>query len=79
MSILKFSLVLTDIFLSMHVAMSLDIADVHLSLNSSGSTVFKRAGSKDIDRSETRAVVERLSMSLPIYKDTKLIVEKYIK
>lgn len=39
----------------------------------------KRAGSKDIDKSATREKVERVSTSLPIYEDTKMILDKDIK
>jgi len=39
----------------------------------------KREGSKDIDGSETRDAVERVSMIFSIYEDTKLIVDKDIK
>jgi len=79
MSVLMFDLVLTDRFLTMHVIMSLDITGVCPSLNSSISMASKRAGSKDTDKSEIGEAVERMSMSLPIYEDTKMIVEKYIK
>lgn len=39
----------------------------------------KWAGSKDTNGSATGAAVERVSTSLPIYEDTKLIVDKDIK
>jgi len=39
----------------------------------------KRVGPKDTDRSATGAAVEQVSTSLPIYEDTKLIVDKDIK
>jgi len=39
----------------------------------------KRAGSKDIIESATGDAVEQVSMSLLIYEDTKLSIEKYIK
>lgn len=70
MSVFKFSLFSTDIFLVMHVSMSPVIEGAHLSLNSSGSMASKRARSKDIDESEIREAVEQVSMSLPIYEDT---------
>lgn len=76
MSVLKVALVLTDRFLAMHVSMSLDIAGVHPSLRSSRAMAFKGAGSKDTDGSATREAVKRVSMTLLIYKDTKLIVKK---
>ncbi len=79
MSFLKFALFLAEIFLAMHVAMSPDLAGVHPPLSSSGSMASKRAGSKDIDESETGAVVERVFTGLLIYEDTKLIVDKEIK
>ena len=79
MSILKFSLVLTDRFLAMHVALSLDLAGVRLPLNSLGSMASKGLGSKDTDGSATGAEIERVSTSLPIYEDTKLILDKDIK
>jgi len=59
--------------------MSLDITGVHMSLNSLVSMASKRVGSKEINRSATSAAVERVSTSLPIYEDTKMIVEKDIK
>lgn len=58
MLFLKFSLVLADRFLAMHVAMSPDLVGVLLPLNSSGSMASKRAGSKDTEGSATRAAVE---------------------
>lgn len=39
----------------------------------------KKTGSKDTYESATRAAVERASLSLLIYEDTKLIVDKDIK
>jgi len=39
----------------------------------------KRVGSKDIIESTTGDVVEKVSMSLPIYEDTKLFIDKEIK
>ena len=39
----------------------------------------KRAGSKDTDESATGVAVERVSASLPIYEDTKLILDKDIE
>lgn len=39
----------------------------------------KRVGSKDTERITIRAAVERVSTSLKIYEDTKLIVNKDIK
>ena len=79
MSVLKFALVLTNRFLAMRVPMSPDIAGFHLSLKSLGSMASKRAGSKDTKESEIRAAVERVSTSVSIYEDTKLIVDKDIK
>ena len=58
MSFLKFALVLTDIFLSMHVSMSPHIAGVHPSLNSLGSMASKSAWSNENDGSATGIVVE---------------------
>jgi len=63
----------------MHVSISPDLAGVLPPLNSSGSMASKRAGSKDTVGSATGATVERMSTSLPIYEDTKLIVDKEIK
>lgn len=40
---------------------------------------FKRVRSKDTNGSAIGAVVERVSTSLSIYEDTKLIVDKDIK
>ena len=79
MSSLMFSLVLTNRYLAMHVAMSPNIAGVHPSLNSSGLMASKRVGSKDTDGSATGATIERVSMSFQIYEDSKLIVDKDIK
>ena len=39
----------------------------------------KRAGSKDTNGSATRAAIKRVSASLLIYEDTKLILDKDIK
>jgi len=39
----------------------------------------QRAGSKDIVESATGDVVERVSMSLPIYEDIMLLIDKDIK
>jgi len=39
----------------------------------------KREGLKDTVESATRDVVEKVSMSLPIYEDTKLFIDKDIK
>jgi len=58
MSILKFSLVLTDRFLAMHVSMSLDIVGVLSSVSSSGSMASKRVGSKNTNKSIIGDVVE---------------------
>ena len=78
MTVLKFSLFSTDIFLAMHVTMSLGIAGVHPSLSSSGSKASKRAGSKDTDGSTTGEAVEKVSMSFLIYEDTKMFIYKEI-
>jgi len=79
MSFPKFSLVFTDRFLAMHVSSSLDLLGFHPPLSSSGSMASKKTGSKDTYESATRAAVERASLSLLIYEDTKLIVDKDIK
>ena len=52
MSSLKFSLVLDNIFLVMHVIMSPYIAGVFPPLSSLGSMASKRTGSKDTDEME---------------------------
>lgn len=78
-SFLKFSLVFTNRFFAMHVALSLDLSGVHLPLSSIGSMASKKVGSKDIDRSATRVAVEEVSTCLAIYEDTKLFLDKYIK
>ncbi len=39
----------------------------------------KRAGSKEIVESSTRDVVEQVTMSLPIYANTHIVIEKDIK
>lgn len=79
MSVLKFSLVSNDIFISMNVAMSPSIAGVHPSLSRLGSMASKRAGSKDTNESAIGHAVEQVSMCLSIYEETKLIVDKEIK
>lgn len=79
MSFLKFDLVLVDRFLAMHVALSPYLEGVCLPLSSLGSMASKRVGSKDTDGSAIGAAVERVSTSLPIYEDTKMIVDKDIK
>lgn len=79
MLFLKFSLVLADRFISMHVSMSPYLVGVRPPLSSSGSMASKRAGSKDTDGSATRTKIEWVSTSFLIYEDTKLIVDKDIK
>lgn len=79
MSFLKFSLVFVDTFLAMHVALSPDLAGVRPPLSSLGSIASKRLGSKDTNESATGEIAEQVSTSLPIYEDTKLIVDKDIK
>jgi len=79
MSFLKFALVFANRFLTMHVALSLDLVVLHPPLSSTGSMVSKRLGLKDTGGSTTREAVERVSTSLLIYEDTKLIVDKDIK
>lgn len=63
----------------MHVVISPGIVGVRPSLSSSGSMASKTTGSKDTKESTTRDVVEQVSISFPIYEDTKLLVDKYIK
>ena len=79
MSVLKFALVLTDRLLSIHVSMSRGIECAHLSLSSSGSMASKRSGSKDTYGSAIGAVFERVSTSLLLYEDNKLIIDRDIK
>jgi len=79
MLVIKVFFISNDRFLAMHVAMSPNIACVFPSISSSGSMASKREGSKDTDGSATGDVVERVSMSFPIYEDVKLIIEKDIK
>lgn len=78
MSVLKFVLVLTERFLAMSFTKSPGIASVHLSLISIGTMASKRARSKDIIGSETGDAVEQVSMGLPIYKDTKFLIDRDI-
>lgn len=75
----EFALVFADTFLAVHVDLPPYLVGVHAPLNSARSMASKRAGSKDTDRSETGAVVKRVSASLLIYEDTKIILEKNIK
>jgi len=63
----------------MSVALSPSITGVRQSLSSIGTMVSKRAGLKDTVESVTGDVVEQVSMSLPIYEDTKLFIDKEIK
>ncbi len=79
MSFLKFSLVLANRFISIHVSMSPNIVGVRLPLSSSGSMASKKVGSKVINGSAFGVGVERLSTSLSIYEVTKLIIDKDIK
>jgi len=79
MSFLKFSLVLTNRFPTMHVTMSLDTVCIRMSLSSSGSMASKRTRSKDINKRATRATVERVSTSLSTYEDIMMIIDKDIK
>ena len=62
----------------MSISLSIDITGVHHPLNSIGIMASKRAGSKHTIESAIRDVVEQVSMSLPIYEDTKLFIEKEI-
>jgi len=78
MSFLEFALVFADRFLSMHVALSLDLSGVNPPFSGTGPMASKRARSKDIERSATGAVVEQVSTCLPIYEDTKLFLDKDI-
>lgn len=48
-------------------------------LSSTGTMASKRVGSKDIVESATGDVIEQVSMSLPIYEDTKLFIDKDIR
>ena len=75
----QLSLFFTDIFLAMHVSLSLDLVGVFLPLSSSVSMAYKRAGAKDTDESVTGTTVERVSTFFLNYEDTKLIVDKDIK
>jgi len=59
--------------------MSPCIAVVCLSLSSIGTMASKRTGSKDTVGSETRDSVEQVSISMPIYEDTKLFIDRDIK
>lgn len=49
------------------------------SLNNTHTMPSKKAGSKKTIKSATGDAVEQVSMSLPIYEDTKLFVDKDIK
>lgn len=79
MPVLKLFWFSTDIMLSMSVALSPCIIGVLPSLSSIGTSASKSAGSKDTVESATRDVVEKMSMSSPIYEDTKLFIDKDIK
>ncbi len=63
----------------MIVSMSPGIAGVCPSLNGIGIMASKREGSKDTIESETGDAFEQVSMSLPIYEDTKLFIDNGIK
>ena len=59
--------------------MSPSIVGVCLSLSSTGTMASKRARSKNTVGSETRDAIEQMSMGLPVYKDTKLVIDRDIK
>lgn len=63
----------------MSFSLFLGIIGVSHSLSSTCIMASKRAGPKDIVESEIRDVVEKVSMSLLIYEDTKLFINKEIK
>lgn len=63
----------------MSVVMSLGIIGVRLPLSITSTMASKRAGSKDTIESATGDAVEKVSMRLPIYEDTKLFIDKDIK
>lgn len=48
-------------------------------LNIIGTISSKRKGSKDTIESATGDVVKQVSMSLPIYEDTKLFIDKELE
>lgn len=56
-----------------------DIACVCQSLSSTGKMASKRAGSKDTVGSATGDAIEKVSMSLLIYKDTKMFIDNDLK
>lgn len=75
----EFALVFDDRFIVMHVTFSPNLVGVRLCHDVFGSMASKRTRSKDIDGSATRVEIEQGFVSLPIYEDTKLILDKDIK
>lgn len=63
----------------MTIALSLGIISVHHTLSSTSTMASKRTGLKDTIDSTTGDVVDQVSMSFPIYKDTKLFIDNEIK
>lgn len=63
----------------MHVALSPNLVGIHPPLSILGSMISKGAGSKETNGNSTGAVVERVSIIMFIYEDTKLIMDKDIK
>ena len=59
--------------------MSPSITGVRSYLNSSGTMASKRAGSKDNIESAIGDAFKQVSMSLPIYEDIKMFIDKEIK
>jgi len=59
--------------------MSPGIVGFRPSLSHTCTMASKRAGSKDTFGSETGDAVEQVSMGVPIYEDTKLVIDRDIK
>lgn len=59
--------------------LSLSIIGVEKFLSVIGNMASKRAGSKDTVERNIGDVVDEVSMSLPVYEDTHMFIDKYIK
>jgi len=78
MSVLRLFLFSIIIVLVISVALFAGTIGVRLFLSSACTMTSKREVSKDTDESATQDVVKQVSMSLPIYEDIKLFIEKEI-
>lgn len=63
----------------MIISLTSSITNVHESLHSTCTMDSKRAWSKDTIKSAIGDMFEQMSMSLPIYEETKFFIDKDIK